>query len=200
MELRRRRRAVPPRLRGAADPPCPSLRPRAGGAHVGRRAAAASDHSGLRIHAASAAPSLPARRRPGRRQDHHGGAAHQGADRPRRPSALSGRLSRQPRRAVAGRALPPVPSAVRHPDERQARSGAHRQLVPGSQSRHRPARQALPQRGCAAEAASAGLPLGPRRVRRGAQDVGHLLRRRGQVHEALSAGPACCRVSPATSS
>ena len=31
-------------------------------AHVGRRAAAASDHRGLRIHAAPAAPALPARR------------------------------------------------------------------------------------------------------------------------------------------
>ena len=36
------------------------------------------------------------------------------------PAAVSRRLPRQPRRAMAGRALPPVPSAVRHPDERQA--------------------------------------------------------------------------------
>ena len=103
---------------------------------------------------------------------------------------MSRRVSRQPRGAMAGRALPPVPSALRNPDERQARSGAHRQLVPGGQPRHCPARQALPQRGRPAQAASAGLPLGPRRVRRGAQDVGDVLRRRGQVHEALSAGPA----------
>jgi hypothetical protein len=32
------------------------------------------------------------------------------------------------------------------------------------------------------------LPLGPRRLRRGPQDVGHLLRRRDQVHQALPAG------------
>ena len=32
------------------------------------------------------------------------------------------RLPRQPRRAVAGRALPAVPAALRDPDERQARS------------------------------------------------------------------------------
>jgi superfamily II DNA or RNA helicase len=34
------------------------------------------------------------------------------------------------------------------------------------------------------------LPLGPRRLRRGPQDVRHLLRRRGEVHQALPAGAA----------
>ena len=70
-------------------------------------------------------------RRPGRRQDHHGGPAHQGADRPRRPGALPHRLPRQPRRTVAGRAVPPVPASVRDPHQRQARSRPHPQLVPG---------------------------------------------------------------------
>ena len=42
---------------------------------------------------------------PGARQDHHGGPAHQVADRPRRSGALPHRLPRQPRRTVAGRAL-----------------------------------------------------------------------------------------------
>ena len=42
-----------------------------------------------------------------------------------------------------------------------------------NEPRHRPARQALAQRGRAAEAPGARLPLGPRRLRRGAQDVGH---------------------------
>ena len=46
------------------------------------------------------------------------------------------------------------------------------------------------QRGRAAEAPGAGLPLGPGRLRRGAQDVGHGLWRRDQVHQALQAGPA----------
>ncbi len=90
-----------------------------------------------------------------------------------RPAALPDRLPRQPRRAVAGRTLPALPSAVRDPDQRQARSGAHRQLVSRNQSRHRPARQALPQRGRAAEAPGARLPLGPRGLRRSPQDVGH---------------------------
>ena len=155
-----------------------------------RRAAAAPDHGGLRGHAAAPAAALPAGRRSRRRQDHHGRPAHQGADRPRRPAALPRRLPGQPRRAVAGRALPPLPSALRDPHQRQARGRAHRQLVPGDQPGHRPPRQALAQRGRAAEAPGAGLPLGSRRLRRGAQDVGHGLRRRDQVHQALPARPA----------
>ena len=142
LELRRRRRPVPARLRGPAHPPRPSVRPGAGRPHLGRRAAAAPDHGRLREHAAAPAAALPARRRSRRRQDHHGGPPHQGADRPRRPAALPDRLPGQPGRAVAGRALSPLPPAVRDPDQRQARGRAHRQLVPGDQPRHRPARQA----------------------------------------------------------
>ena len=41
--------------------------------------------------------------------------------------------------------------------------------------------------------AGAGLPLGPRRLRRGAQDVGHVLRRRDQVHQALPARASSSR-------
>ena len=88
LELRRRRRAVPARLRGAAHPPRAPLRPGAGRPHLARRAAAAPDHGGLRGDAAAPAAALPAGRRPRRRQDDHGRAAHQGADRPRRPAAL----------------------------------------------------------------------------------------------------------------
>ena len=44
-----------------------------------------------------------------------------------------------------------------------------------------------------AKLAGARLPLGPGRLRRGAQDVGHLLRRRGQVHQALPPRPAARR-------
>ena len=38
-----------------------------------------------------------------------------------------------------------------------------------------------------------GLPLGPGRLRRGPQDLGHVLRRRGQIHQALPARPASLR-------
>ena len=118
------------------------------------------------------------------------GPADQGADRPRRPAALPDRLPGQPGRAVAGRAVPPLPPALRDPHQRQARSRAHRQLVPRDQPGHRPPRQALAQRGRAAEAPGARLPLGPGGLRRGPQDVRHLLRRRDQVHQALPARPA----------
>ena len=53
--------------------------------------------------------------------------------------------------------LPPLPPAVRDPDQRQARGRAHRQLVPRERPRHRPPRQALPQRGRAGEAQRPGL-------------------------------------------
>ena len=134
------------------------------------------------------------------RQDHHGGAAHQGADRPRRPAALSRRLSREPCRAMAGRALPPVPSALRNPDERQARSGAHRQLVPGSQPRHCPARQALPQRGRPAQAAARRIAAGTsscatRRTRCRRRSSAARSSTRSAIGWASS-----CRASPATSS
>ena len=180
----------PAGLRGAPHPPGASVRSGAGGAYVAGRSAAAPDHGGLRVDAAAPAAAVPAGRRSRRRQDDHGRPAHQGTDRPRRPAALPHRLSRQPGRAVAGRTLPPLPSAVRDSDQRQARSRAHRQLVPRNQPGHRPARQALAQRRRAAEAPGAGLPLGPDRLRRGAQDVGHGLRRRDQIHQALPARAA----------
>ena len=150
---------------------------------------------------ALAAAAIPARRRPGGGQDHHGRAPHQGADRARRPATLPRRLSRQPRRTMAGRALPPVPASLRDPDQRPARNGASRQLVSGGRSRHRAPRQAGPRRGRSAQAPGARLRLRPHRVRRGAQDVGDLLRRRDQVH--LPTGsrrrkPICTGRSPTT--
>ena len=190
MELRRRRRALPPGVGGAAHPPRAPVRSAAGGPHVGGRAAPAPDHRRLRGDAAASAAPFPAGRRPRRRQDDHGRAADPGADGPRRPGTVSDRLPRQSRRAVAGRAAPPVPASVRYPDQRQARSGPHPQLVPGDRPRHRPPGQAVARRGGAAEAAGPGGGLGPRGVRRGAQAVGHVLRRRGQVHEAVPAGAA----------
>jgi hypothetical protein len=57
------------------------------------------------------------------------GSAHQGTADPRRPAPLHDRVPRQSRRAVAGRTLPTIPASLRNPDERQARIGAHRQLV-----------------------------------------------------------------------
>ena len=99
VELRRRRGAVPARVRGPAHPPRAPVRPAAGSPYVGGRPAAAPDHRRLRGDAAAPATALPPGRRPGRRQDHHGRPAHQGADRPRRPGALPHRLPRQPRLA-----------------------------------------------------------------------------------------------------
>ena len=72
LELRRRRRALPPGLRGAAHPAGAPVRSGAGGAYLHRRAAAAPDHGGLRDHAAAPAAALPVGGRPRRRQDHHG--------------------------------------------------------------------------------------------------------------------------------
>ena len=57
--------------------------------------------------------ALPARRRPGLGQDHHGWPVHQGADRPWRPAAVPDRVPGQSGRAVAGRALPSLPPAAR---------------------------------------------------------------------------------------
>jgi hypothetical protein len=58
-----------------------------------------------------------------------------------------------------------LPPAVRDPHQRQARGGAHGQLVPRERSRHRPPRQAVAQRGCPAEAHRPRLPLRSRGVR-----------------------------------
>src|SRR5690606_39866147 len=54
LELRWRRRALPPRRRGAPDPACPPLRPGPGRPHIARRAVAAPDHGRLRGDAAAA--------------------------------------------------------------------------------------------------------------------------------------------------
>ena len=190
VELRRRRRPVPTRVRGAAHPACASVRPAAGGPHVGRRPAAAPDHGRLRGDSAAPAAALPPRRRPGRGQDHHGGTADQGADRPRGPGALPDRLPGQPRRTVAGRAVPPVPASLRDPDQRQARSRPDPQLVPGDRPGHCPPRQAVARRGRAAEAA--GADAGWDLV---VCDEAHKLSATyfgggGEVHEAAPAGPA----------
>ena len=52
---------------------------------------------------------------------------------------------------------------------------------------------ALAKRGAAGKAPSAGLRLGSRGVRRSAQDVCHVLRRRYQLHEAVQAGATAGR-------
>ena len=181
--------AVPPGLRGAPHPPRPPVRPAARRPHLDGRPAAAPDHRRLRRDAAAPAAALPAGRRSRRRQDDHGRAAHQGAADPRRPAALPDRLPRQPRRAVAGRALPAVPASrsrsSRTTSSKSARTGnwfAENRLVICRLDKL-----------CRNEDVQAKLAqhrLGPRRLRRGAQDVGHLLRRRGQVHQALPARPA----------
>ena len=74
---------------------------RAGAAvELRRRRGAVS--AGVRGAAAAAAAALPAGRRSRRRQDDHDRTADEGTDRPRRPAALPGGVSRQPGRAVAG--------------------------------------------------------------------------------------------------
>ncbi len=123
--------------------------------HIHGRAAAASDHGRLRGDAAAAAPAVPSGRRSGRRQDDHGRPAHQGADRAWRPAAVPRGLPGESRRAVAGRAVPALPPAVRDPDQRQARGGPHRQLVLRDQPGHRAAGQALTQRRCPGQARGA---------------------------------------------
>jgi hypothetical protein len=106
------------------------------------------------------------------------------------------RLPRQPRRAVAGRAVSAIQPPIRDCDQRQPRSRAHRQLVSRAAAAHRPPRQAIPRRRRAAEASSARLLLGSRHLRRGPQDVGDGVRRRGQVHEAIQSWPPALEADP----
>ena len=103
VELRRRRRDVPPRRRGEADRPRLPLRPVRRGHNIAGRAAAAPDHRRLRGDAAAPAAALPPRRRPWRRQDDHDRPVHPRAPRPGRPPALPHRRPGLARRAVAGR-------------------------------------------------------------------------------------------------
>ena len=112
LELRRRRCDVPPRVRGAAHPAGASLRSRAGGWRSTRP-----------ISNCCRTRSPPSTK---------------GADRPRGPGTRPRSLSRKPRRAVAGRAGPPVSPAVgllRDPDPQRAGSGAQRELVSGDAAR-----------------------------------------------------------------
>ena len=157
MELRRRRQAVPARRRGAPHPVGASVRSGARRPYLAGRTAAPPDHGGLRGDAAAPAAAIPAGGRPGRRQDHHGRPPDEGDDRAGRSAAMPRRLPGQSGRAVAGRAVSPLPPQVRHSHERQARSLGDRQLVPRHEFRHRQARQALPQRRRPGEAARAGL-------------------------------------------
>ncbi len=174
LELRRRRRTLPPRLRGASHPPRAPLRSGARRPHLARRAAAAPDHGRLRGDAAAPAAALPARRRSRRRQDDHGRAADQGADRPRRPAALprssaraaspsSGRTSSTAASTCPSRSSPTTSSKPRAPA-----TGSSRTTSSSPASTSSPA-----TRTCRQKLAGARLPLGPRRLRRGAQDVGH---------------------------
>ena len=138
VELRRRREALPARLGGAAHPARAPVRSVSRGAHVEPRPAAAPDPRRLRRDAAAPAAALPARRRPGRRQDDHGRAADQGADRPRRPEALHDRRAGQPGRAVAGRAGAEARARVRDHHARHDRGVAERQPVRREEPRHLP--------------------------------------------------------------
>ena len=109
-------------------------------------------------------------------------------------AALPDRLPRQSCRAMAGRTRPPVPPAVRDHDERRARSRTHRQLVQRERFGHLSPRQAQPRRGRPGQAPADRL--GPDRLRRSPQAQRHLLRQRGQVHQALPARPVALDADP----
>ena len=174
LELRRRRPALPPRLRGAADPARAPVRPVPRGAHVEPRSAAAPDPGRLRGDAAAPAAALPARRRPRRRQDDHGRAADQGADRPRRPQALPDRAAREPRRAVAGRARAEARARVR--DHHARRRSRRRAAATRSRRRTSSSPASTSSRATTTAGEARADRLGSDRRRRGAQDVGALLR------------------------
>ena len=93
-------------------------------------------------------------------------------DLPTLPSGVSG----EPRRTMAGRTLSSLSSTLRDPNQRQARSRAYRKLVSRNEFSDCPARQAIAQRRCPAEAPGTGMPLGSHRLRRSAQDVRHGVR------------------------
>ena len=118
LELRRRRRALPPRRRGEAHRPRLPLRPVPRRHHRVGRGAAAPDHRGLRADAPAPAAALPARGRPRRRQDDHDRAAHPRAPRPRRAQALPDHRARVPGGPVADGARREVPPPLRHPHRR----------------------------------------------------------------------------------
>ena len=200
LELRRRRRALPPGLRGAAHPAGPPLRPGAGRAHIARRPAAAPDHRRLRGDAAAPAAALPARRRPRRRQDDHGRAAHQGADRPRRPAALprssapaawpsSGRTSSTAASTCPSRSSPTTSSRPPAPATGSSRTNLVIARL-DKLSRNEDVQ---------AEAPGAGLPLGPRGLRRGAQDVGHRSSAARSSTPSATGSASCSRRSRGTS-
>ena len=87
LEFRRRRPSVPARVRSASHPPGASVRP---GARRTRPLVEPLPHQITAVYEAML-PRQPLRfllADDGRWQDHHGGAAHQGADRARRSAAL----------------------------------------------------------------------------------------------------------------
>ena len=131
------------------------------------------------------AAALPARRRPRRRQDHHGRPAHQGAHGARRRQARAHRLPGHARRPVAGRAAREVPPRLRDRHAADDRRLVRRQPVPREGPADRAPRPPLAQRGAAGQAGAERV--GPRDLRRGPQDVGALLRQRGQGDQALQA-------------
>ena len=190
--------AVSARLRGPSDSARSPLRSVPRRTYVADRAAAPPDHCRLRAKCFLASRSAFSGRRPGRRQNHHGGAADQGTDDPRRPAPLSHRLPGQSRRPVAGRTLPPVPSPFRDLDQRQDRGGPDGELFAETTSSYRPAGQAEPQtRTCRRSSAPDGL--GSDRRGRGPQDVRLLFRRARSSTPSGTDWASCCRKSRAIS-
>ena len=122
--LRRRRRAVPTRVRGAAHPSRAPVRPAAGGPHVG-------DSTRCRTRSRRVYETMLPRQPlrflladdPGAGKTIMAGLLIKELIRPRRSGALPHRLPRKPCRSVAGRALAPVPARFPDPDPRQLARG-----------------------------------------------------------------------------
>ncbi len=130
LELRRRRRPLPPRLRGPPHPARLPLRPAPGRPHLPRRAAAAPDPGRLRRDAARASrcascwPTTPAPARRSWPACFIKELLIRG-DLKRCLIVCPGNLAEQWQDELHEQ----VPPALRDPDQRQARVGPHRQLV-----------------------------------------------------------------------
>ena len=144
-------------------------------------------------HCASCSPTTR------RRQDDHGGAAHQGASDPRRPGALPDRRARAAW-SSSGRMRWPRSSASPSTFCPATRS---RLRVTGNPFAERNRADRPPRHGGAVRrtAGQAGgrAGMGPRHLRRGAPDGRVLFRRRGEGDPAPQARQAARRAARATS-
>ena len=190
--LRRRRRtssASPPR-RAASSSPTSSIPYLAVTRRTSIRCRTRSRPSTARCcrasRCASCSPTTPA---PARRS---WPGSDQGADGPRRPRALPDRLPRAASSSSGRTSWREVRPRLRHPHARQIEASRSGQPVRREEPADRSARPAArATRTCRRSSAQTDWDLVV--VRRGAQDVGALLRRRGQGDEALPARRAARR-------